>query len=122
MKKTWKPIAAGVLSIVGGALGLLGGLILSLFGAMRLADVGGMWGMWGSGVHMMPWGANFLGSFGLLGVILGIVAIAGGIFALRRRLWGFALAGAICAALMPASFILGILAVIFIALSHGEFD
>ncbi len=121
MKRTWKPTAAGILSIVGGALGILGGLLFALLGVVRLGGMGGMWGMWGSGGFMMPWGGNFLGSFGLIAVILGAVAIAGGITALRRRHWGLALAGAICAALLPVSFILGILAIVFLALSHDEF-
>jgi hypothetical protein len=50
---------------------------------------------------------------------LGIVAIVGGISALRRRSFGLSLAGAICALpLVP----LGILAVIFVSLSNKEFE
>ena len=48
--------------------------------------------------------------------------IVGGIFALRRRVWGLALAGAICAFLVPAGFILGILAIIFVAMGKREFE
>ena len=50
--------------------------------------------------------------------VLGIVAIVGGISAIRRKRFGLALAGAICAIL---SGILGILAVIFVALRKREF-
>jgi hypothetical protein len=50
--------------------------------------------------------------------ILGIIAIVGGVSALRRKSFGLSLAGAICA--VP-SFILGILAVIFVALGKREF-
>jgi len=50
--------------------------------------------------------------------ILGIVAIAGGISAIRRKRFGLALAGAICAILSGP---LGILAVVFIALRKSEF-
>lgn len=50
--------------------------------------------------------------------ILGIVAIVGGISAISRKRFGLSLAGAICAL---ASGILGILAVIFIALGKREF-
>ena len=55
---------------------------------------------------------------GCLGV-LGIIAIIGGISAIRRRRFGLSLAGAICA---RPSVILGILAIIFIALGKREFD
>jgi hypothetical protein len=51
--------------------------------------------------------------------VLGIVAIVGGISAVRRKRFGLSLAGAICA--LP-SVILGILAVIFVALGKREFS
>lgn len=50
--------------------------------------------------------------------ILGIVAIVGGISAIRRKSYGLSLAGAICA--LP-SVILGILAIIFVSPSRREF-
>lgn len=121
MKKTWKPTTAGILSIVGGSVGILGALTVGALGAWGLMGMDGMWGTWGSGGHMMPWGANLLGSFGLVALILGAIAIVGGIFALQRKHWGLSLAGAICAALVPMSFVLGILAIVFIAISHDEF-
>ena len=39
-------------------------------------------------------------------LVLGIIAILGGIYALRRRIWGLALAGSICA-LSPLGLFLG---------------
>lgn len=51
--------------------------------------------------------------------ILGIIAIVGGISALRRKMFGLSLAGAICALV---SGLLGILAVIFVSLSKREFE
>ena len=54
---------------------------------------------------------------GLL-LALGILAIAGGISAVKRKSFGLSLAGAICA--LPKG-ILGILAVIFVALGKREF-
>ena len=50
--------------------------------------------------------------------ILGIVAIVGGISAIRKKRFGLSLAGAICA--LPSA-ILGILAVIFVSLGKREF-
>jgi hypothetical protein len=51
--------------------------------------------------------------------VLGIVAIIGGISAIRRKIFGVSLAGAIC--VIPTA-ILGILAVIFVALGKRGFS
>jgi hypothetical protein len=120
--QTWKPVAAGICSIVGGALGIMSGLAAAIFGMWSSSVISGMSGMWGTESHMMPWGAAPFAWFGLPALILGALAIVGGIFALRRRLWGLSLAGAICATLTPISFILGVPAIVFIALSHDEFS
>ena len=55
---------------------------------------------------------------GLSLLILGILATAGGISAIRTRNFGLSLAGAICAL---QSGLLGILAVIFVGVVRGEF-
>jgi hypothetical protein len=52
--------------------------------------------------------------------IISILSMVGGIFAILRRNWGLALAGSI-ATLIP-TLLLGIPAVILIALSKDEFD
>ena len=53
-------------------------------------------------------------------LVLGVVAIVGGIYAMKKRLWGMALAGAICGILtfLP----LGIIATVFIAQAQKEFS
>ena len=51
---------------------------------------------------------------------LGIVAIIGGIFAFRRKVWGLALAGSIAA--IFGSTPLGIVSTIFTAISKDEFE
>jgi len=55
---------------------------------------------------------------GCLGA-LGIVAVVGGVSAIRRKSVGLSLTGAICA--LPSVFV-GILAVIFVALGKREFE
>jgi hypothetical protein len=50
---------------------------------------------------------------------LGIIAIIGGIAAMKRSRFGLALAGAISALLSGT---LGMLAVIFVSLAEGEFE
>jgi len=52
-------------------------------------------------------------------VALGIIAIAGGTSAVKRKSFGLSLAGAICA-FIPFN-ILGLLAIIFISLGKREF-
>jgi hypothetical protein len=103
---TWKPTAAGVLSIVAGALAVLTGL-----GALRRGEF----------VGRLLWHWRFE-VVGIVGLVLGIVAIIGGIFALRRSTWGLALAGSICALYPPHTAVLGILSVIFVSLAKSEFD
>ena len=53
-------------------------------------------------------------------IVLGIIALIGGISAIKRKSFGLSLSGAICA-LLPLN-ILGVLAVIFVSLGKGEFS
>ena len=117
--------AGGMLSIVGGAFEMIFGAVVT---ALTMSGVI-------PGVFQLPWwmpGNRFeihiMPSFTYLGVpllVLGIIAIVGGVSALRRKSFGLSLAGAICAlagavCALP-SHILGILAVIFVALGKREF-
>jgi len=110
--KTWKPTAAGILTIIAGSLGLL----IAIGLAVGLGIAGMMIGM----IPGFPSG-GLLVLIAIPGIILSIVALVGGIYALRRRLWGLALAGSICALLGPWV-ILGILAIIFVSLGKDEFE
>jgi hypothetical protein len=115
--------AGGVLSIVAGALQVIGGAIMALMTMVITIPV--RWALipwhpgdwWRPIMPVMPFGLIIIGV--LLIIALGIVAIVGGVSALRRRSFGLSLAGAICA--LPSG-ILGILAVIFVSLSKGEFE
>ena len=53
-------------------------------------------------------------------IIIGIVAIVGGIYSLRRRIWGLALAGSICS--LICVWFLGIPAIIFVVMGKSEFE
>jgi len=119
MQKTWMPTTAGILDIISGSFGALCGavlLVLGTAGGSFLAfykDVGVP--------QLAP--AAILALFLTLAiplVIIGILAIVGGIYALRRKNWGLALAGSI-AAFFP-SWLLGIAAIVLIALSRDEFE
>ena len=110
--------AGGILSIVGGTFEMFFGAVITVLTMKGVIP----------GVFHMPWwmpGERFeihiMPSFTYLGVpllVLVIVAIVGGVSALRRKSFGLSLAGAICA--LP-SHILGLLAVIFVALRKREF-
>ena len=110
MKKTWKPITGGICSIVAGAWGVVVGGLFSLVG------LGGAMFM-----EIPRSGLFAMAAIGWPAVVLGLLAIVGGVMAVQRRRWGLSLAGAICALLIPPPFILGILAIVFIALSRDEF-
>jgi len=98
MERSWKPLVAGILDIV------LAPFVLSqaLGGALQ--------------GHLMEGQIIFWGC-----AIVGIVAIVGGVFALRRRIWGLALAGSICASISLFTWYLGVAAIIFTVLAKKEF-
>jgi len=111
MERTWKPTTAGILTIIAGCIGLLIGMGL----AVGLGIAGVL-------IDMIPGfiGGGLLVLIAVPAIILGVVAIVGGVYALKRRLWGLALAGSICALIGPW-FLLGILAIIFVSLGKREF-
>jgi hypothetical protein len=106
MIKTWKPTVAGILSIIAGVVSVLVGA-----GAIARGEL----------VYRMMWHWRWE-VVGVIALALGVVAIIGGIFAIRRQAWGLALAGAICALFPPHLCVLGILAIVFVALSKDEFS
>jgi len=117
--QTWMPVAAGVLSIVAGAMGLIAVAFLITFGATFGAEIARevlkSVGFWQSGMPL-----TIIGLISIPLITINAVAIIGGIYALQRKFWGLALAGAICA-ILPAQ-VLGIIAVVFIAVSKKGFE
>jgi hypothetical protein len=127
----------GVLSIIGGALEVIGGgimlgLVIAHRELFRLGSTTGhpviRSGLFGE-VDLI-WAIII----GVPLIVLGIIAIVGGVSAIRRKSFGLSLAGAICA--LPAvyfslflawvfsalpTFIMVILAVTFVALGKREF-
>jgi len=97
LKRTWKPIAAGVLDIIVGLFFLLGMLLYfdSLFG-------------------------NY-GLFVIVGTVIsiGVLPIVGGFYALKRKMWLLALT---CSIFTLAMYGLGILPILLLALSKKEFE
>jgi hypothetical protein len=113
------PVAAGVLSIIAGAMGLIAVAFLITFGATFGAEIARevlkSVGFWQSGMPL-----TIIGLISIPLIIINAVAIIGGIYALQRKIWGLALTGAICA-ILPAQ-VFGIIAVVFIAVSKKEFE
>ena len=79
MKRTWKPTTAGILSIIAGSLTIFE---IIMAGATTRYEGLTIWYWWWR--NMAPL------------MLIGVVAILGGIFALYRRIWGLSLAGTIC--------------------------
>lgn len=108
MERTWKPTTAAILSIIAGALQVIGGIVVGVIGGTI------------AGLAEIPMVTTIFAAIAIPLIIIGIVAIVGGIYALRRRIWGLALAGAICALIGP--WFLGIPAIIFVILGKNEFE
>jgi hypothetical protein len=118
--------AGGILSIVAGVYLIVVGVSVAV--RLMLASVIGPDGVryfWQLDIFGSPffpfiyyWPSYRWVIIGGCVAILGIVAIVGGVSAIRRKKFGLSLAGAICA--LP-SVILGIPAVIFVAMGKREF-
>ena len=121
MEKTWKPTTAGILNLITGAISIFG--VIGLAVALTAAST---WGFILDAVpaEELPFTASLVSIVLIVALVLSVIEavfpILGGVFAVQRKHWGWALAGSIIAilALLP----LGILATIFVALSKNEFE
>lgn len=103
------PITAGVLDLIIGIPGLIIGIIFTVIGGVLTFFIAGLGALIGAPI-----------------IILSIVAIVGGIFAIKKRAWGFALAGAICGFIVGLPFVVpailfGIPAIVFTSLGKKQF-
>lgn len=117
--KTWKPRAVGVLLIVCGVLGLTEWVTVAVLEVLALG-----WLPMGS---LAGLGAIVAAAF-TVAIATGIVAIVGGVFALKRRRWRLALAASICA-IFCVIFVpillnlpLAIAAIVLVVLGRAEFE
>jgi len=113
--------AGGILSIIVGVCQVIAGVLLIL------VTVFGM-GIWQPALPLLPRMVSLLPVeagiplliAGIVVLGLGILAIIGGSSALKRSSFGMAVTGALCAFLTVN--MLGLLALIFVSLSSGEFQ
>lgn len=106
---------AGILNIVSGALALLW-FIMLLGGIVVTSGALGI-----PGTEAIPgFVSTILTIIAIPTLGIGILALVGGIFALQKKSWGLALAGAIASILI--FFVLGILAIIFMVQAKDEFE
>jgi hypothetical protein len=118
MENAWMPKAAGILDIVAGSLGILFSLIMGLWFAFlsyfisRPSTEFHNFPMRFIMLFMIPWAIFML--------VAGILAIVGGIYALKRKKWGLALAGSVGAVFSQLA--LGVVAVIFTVMGKSEFE
>ena len=114
----------GILAIVAGALGgvgsLMGVLVMILVFSIAATDSiyyndGYRYADGSFTVFMVIWIV-----VAVFFILVGALSIVGGIFAIRRKNWGLALAGAIAGII--AFFPVGVPAVIFVAMGKGEFE
>jgi hypothetical protein len=87
MKKTWKPIVAGVLMIVAVCY-----MILLLVPMLLI----------GGGMYGIEWKRQIFSS--MVMVIIGILGLVSSIFALRRKRWFLTIAGSACIILVTLVF------------------
>ena len=120
--KTWKATTAGILNIIAGGLnGLMAiGLIIVLFAVGNLSTMIMDFLSPEDVPFLMPLIVPILVFTLVVSIVTAVFPIVGGVYALQRRKWGWALAGSIIA--IFRSSVLGILATIFVAMARDEFE
>ena len=116
----------GILSIVSGAFGVLGLGWVALWNFIigyatgSIASPGMLYNFGPAEEEALQAMVVLSIVFGVGYFLVGVLGVIGGVFALRRRLWGLALTGAIAGTLV--FFPIGIPAIIFTVLGKPEFE
>jgi hypothetical protein len=112
----------GILSIISGIFGILALFMMVLIIILMYFMISSDFGYSGKtdSDQMLLIMCIIYGSMGVFMAILGVLAIIGGSFALKRKHWGWALAGAISGTL--TFFPCGIASLIFIVKAQPEFN
>ena len=121
METSWEPIVAGVLNIIVGVATLFGTFIA----VTVLVGIGGGLLSISRIIDLMPtWLSAFIeGGMVIIAILLilfSALPLIGGIFAVQRKNWIWALIGSIVA--IFSSTILGITSTVLVSLSKNEFE
>ena len=119
MKLTWKPIMAGILDVVSGAIGMVGGIYFVILSAV-FRTIHEFIGMDPVIIQQTEQIISKLFAVPFVLVFIGIISIIGGVYALQRRIWPLALAGAISSCIVFPVF--GIPSIIITGLAQEEFN
>ena len=121
MEKTWKPTTAGILNIISGAINAFCviGLSIALTATSTCIFI-----MDAIRPEHLPFVAPLISTILIILLVLSIICavfpILGGVYALQRKKWGWALAGSIIAIL--GVFPMGVLSTIFVSMARNEFE
>ena len=115
MEKTSKPTVAGILNIITGVLGLIWAVMMFI----GFFVVSGCWSIPEMG-YIPPFVPGIVLAWAISHLVLSIVALVGGVFAVQRKQWGWALAGSIVAIVVFLP--LGIASTVLAAQSKNEFE
>ena len=123
----WKPRVAGALNLGAGIPATGGGIAVVLVGGGLSGLQFSTWLSYLQGLDVSPplsgvgvLAPLLLGTLGAVLIPLGLIAVLGGVEAIRRRHWRLAFAGALCGALCIP--VLGIPSAVLLILSRDEFE
>jgi amino acid permease len=120
VKKTWMPTTAGILNIVTGVFSILGAIGV-IFAIVAIGSINIMsFLLPAEAKFIVPLIAPTLIVILVLSIARAVFTIIGGIFALQRRKWGWALTGSIFATI--GTDLLGLASTIFVAIAKDEFE
>ena len=120
MEKTWKATVAGILSIISGTISSLYVIVFII--AIYVINTQQLLSKIVIPEDLpiaVPVMNIMMISFLIVAIDIAVSSIVGGVFALKRKRWGWALAGSIYA--IFGVFLLGVLSTIFIAMAKKEF-
>jgi len=117
----------GIVSVVGGILILIAGIMgLAMGGIMLAIDVDDLdqWGVDVTGT--LDFIEDILTVCGAIFIILGLIAVLGGIFGVMRKHWGLAILGGVLGLFVIGPLFLGsilaLIGLILVAVSRKDFE
>jgi hypothetical protein len=116
-----KSLIGGVLLMISGLIGIIYGLVFVSLSSTVIDVLGGTYGE-----DVLKMLEGVLVACGVIWFIVGLIALIGGVFAIRRRRWGIAVVGGVFGLLTLGPWligsILGLIGLILVAISKDEFS